>query len=284
MQFTVLTPTFNRTHTLPRLYESLLLQNFKDLEWLIVDDGSSDGTKDLVAAWQAEKKIDIKYIFQENAGKHIAINTGLQHASGEWFFTVDSDDYLRENALETAVAVLEDLPQDFAGFTGIRFSDKLQFHREDFGKKQWTEGNYEWPYPGEMTFIWKTSVSKKYLFPVFPGEKFCQESLVIRRILAENKVLYTDHVLLGGDYLEDGLSQNLWPRMKASPRYSMLNYAERISQKTFKNKAEELSFAKNYWDIALSARHIPWSEKLTGISLPLTLRVFANKLLNKLRK
>ena len=80
MIFTVFTPTFNRAYTLPRVYESLKSQTFKNFEWLIVDDGSSDGTADLVKMWQNEGALTIRYFYQINRGKHIAINRGVSES------------------------------------------------------------------------------------------------------------------------------------------------------------------------------------------------------------
>ncbi len=104
---TVFTPAFNRAHLLIRLYESLCNQTCQDFNWLIVDDGSTDETKALVSKWIEENKIPIAYIYQENQGKHVAINTALNKASTLYFFTVDSDDYLKDNAIELILKKLE---------------------------------------------------------------------------------------------------------------------------------------------------------------------------------
>src|SRR5438874_2378327 len=90
--FTVLTPTYNRANTLPRVYDSLRAQSFRDFEWLVLDDGSSDGTKSLIEDWQATSDFPIRYIYQENQGKPAAFNRGVQEASGELLLTLDSDD------------------------------------------------------------------------------------------------------------------------------------------------------------------------------------------------
>lgn len=89
---TIFTPTYNRAHTLPELYLSLLEQTDKDFEWLIIDDGSSDQTQKLVEGWKREDKISIRYIYQENGGKHIAYNHALEVADSELFWPLDSDD------------------------------------------------------------------------------------------------------------------------------------------------------------------------------------------------
>ena len=98
--FTVFTPTFNRSLTLRRVYESLRLQTFRDFEWLIVDDGSTDCTKELVEKWRTESSFPIRYIYQENRGKPAAFNQGVQKAQGELFLTLDSDDACVPQALE----------------------------------------------------------------------------------------------------------------------------------------------------------------------------------------
>ncbi len=97
--FTVFTPTFNRAYILPKLFKSLQKQGSLDFEWLIVDDGSSDDTQNLIASFQQEALFPVRYIHQKNQGKHVAINTGVANAKGAFFMTVDSDDQVMENAL-----------------------------------------------------------------------------------------------------------------------------------------------------------------------------------------
>jgi len=99
-RFTVFTPTYNRAHTLPRVYESLKRQTCHDFEWLIVDDGSTDNTRDLVESWQREKPFPIRYFWQENAHKKTAFNRGVKEAKGELFLPLDSDDEVLPSALE----------------------------------------------------------------------------------------------------------------------------------------------------------------------------------------
>ena len=103
------------------MYESLKKQTFKDFEWLIVDDGSIDGTRDLVEGWVTEGHLDIRYYYQENGGKHRAINKGAQLAKGEWFFIVDSDDTLPEDSLKITSKWIDTVRDDetFAGVCGV---------------------------------------------------------------------------------------------------------------------------------------------------------------------
>jgi glycosyltransferase involved in cell wall biosynthesis len=98
--FTVFTATHDRAHTLGRVRDSLAQQTFRDFEWLIVDDGSTDGTREQVTAWSAEASFPIRYVSQEHSGKHVAFNRGVREARGELFLSIDSDDALVPNALE----------------------------------------------------------------------------------------------------------------------------------------------------------------------------------------
>ncbi len=121
-RFTLFTPTYNRAHTLPRLYASLERQTFRDFEWLIVDDGSTDNTRDVVAAWQecTSRKLPIRYFWQENAHKKAAFDRGVNEANGELFYTFDSDDEVLPDALQLLNKRWHDIPEaERDGFTGV---------------------------------------------------------------------------------------------------------------------------------------------------------------------
>jgi len=108
--FTVFTPTYNRAHTLPRLYASLLAQTARNFEWLVIDDGSSDGTRELVEGWTAEGRLPIRYRWQENAHKKVAFNRAVREARGALLLPVDSDDAPFPNALATLEQLWQDIP------------------------------------------------------------------------------------------------------------------------------------------------------------------------------
>ena len=99
MKVTVLTPTFNRAHTLDKLYRSLICQTCADFEWMIVDDGSTDNTKDLIESYIRENNFKISYYYKQNGGKHRALNYGIKNVDSELTFVVDSDDWLTPNAI-----------------------------------------------------------------------------------------------------------------------------------------------------------------------------------------
>lgn len=277
--FTIFTPSYNRAYTLPRLYESLKNQTNKNFIWLIVDDGSIDETKSLVQKFINENIIEIQYIFQTNKGKHIAINNGLKHTKTDFFCVIDSDDYLVENALQE-MQLLSGKTRDknqIAGFTFIRFSEKTNFDKNQYGKKEWLSSGrikYEWEYPGEMTFCLKTNIHQQFYFPEFAGEKFCPESLVIRRIERRYDILATDKVLALGDYLEDGLTKNYYQLLLKNPKAALLNIQERFQDQL--SKEEKLSLAKTYWDIA-SKTNQSFMKRFLCINPFLILKVLLNK-------
>lgn len=109
--FTVFTPTYNRAHTLTRLYKSIQRQTMRDFEWIIVDDGSTDGTQQLVETWiHAGTDFPIRYYWQPNQHKKVAFNRGVREAKGRWFVPIDSDDELLPDALEKFQIMWESIP------------------------------------------------------------------------------------------------------------------------------------------------------------------------------
>src|SRR5215469_10868819 len=110
VDITVMTPTFNRAHTLRRAHASLQAQSLSDFEWLVVDDGSTDGTDELIDELRADSSFPIRYIRQEHAGKHVARNRAVALACGSFFVGLDSDDWFLPAALETLKKVWESIP------------------------------------------------------------------------------------------------------------------------------------------------------------------------------
>src|SRR3546814_17134209 len=122
-QFTVLTPSYNRAHTLRRVYASLCAQTFCNFEWLVVDDGSTDDTRTLVEAWQQRASFPIRYVWQPKKHKKSALNHGIREAKGELIVALDSDARLQANALEAMARVwrgYESVPwASYAAITGL---------------------------------------------------------------------------------------------------------------------------------------------------------------------
>ena len=109
---TILTPSYNRAHTLPRVFESLQNQTFKDFEWLVIDDGSTDNTKDLVEEFQKTADFKIRYYYQENQHKFLTFFRGIDLAEGKYFSPLDSDDALPSDSMEILVNTWENISED----------------------------------------------------------------------------------------------------------------------------------------------------------------------------
>lgn len=111
LRFSILTPTYNRAHTLPRLYMSLEKQSFADMEWIIVDDGSIDDTASIVSELAAKSSFPIRYFYQENRHKKSAVNKCVAAANGLMSTIVDSDDELADEALHNFWETWQSLPE-----------------------------------------------------------------------------------------------------------------------------------------------------------------------------
>ena len=201
--FTVFTPTYNRARTLPRVYESLLVQTFRDFEWLIVDDGSSDDTRQLVEGWKAESKIPIRYVYQENQGKPAAFNRGVQEAQGELFLTVDSDDAFVPHALERFQYHWSTIPagqkDQFSAVTALcqYENGKLAGNKfpRDVMDSDTIEVTIRYKITGDKWGFQRTDVLKQFPFTTERG-KFVPESLTWFALSKKYKTRYVNEILL----------------------------------------------------------------------------------------
>ena len=121
IKLTIFTPTYNRSHTLSRTYESLLAQDCKDFIWLIVDDGSTDDTKSLVEKWMSvDNGFEIQYIYKKNGGMHTAHNTAYENIKTELNVCIDSDDCMAENAVDLILKKWDKVcDKGYAGLIGL---------------------------------------------------------------------------------------------------------------------------------------------------------------------
>lgn len=216
-RITVFTPTYNRAHTLERLYRSLREQTFTDFEWLIIDDGSSDNTTEMVNQWIKEDNLfPIRYYSQENRGKHIAINSGLRKARGELFFTADSDDFLTNDALKKVDDWVKSLPENknFCGVVGNMGSSPTETPNTVY-KGKWRDANLLERYPevsdlpidGERVFVFFTEIHNKYPYPEFQNEKFMTEAVTWNRMASDGyRVRVFNDIIYIYKYLPNGLT------------------------------------------------------------------------------
>ncbi len=219
---TVFTPTFNRRHTLPRTYESLLRQNCKDFIWLIVDDGSSDGTGDMVAEWINDGKMDIKYIYQDNQGMHGAHNTAYRNIETELNVCIDSDDYMPEDAVEKIICCWKERgSEDYAGILGLDVDTNGQLIGTGFPKGMETttlSGFYDNGGRGDKKLVYRTDVIKRYPeYPIFEGEKYFGLAYKYHLIDQDYKLLVLNEPLVIVEYQPDGSSYGMFRQYWNNP-------------------------------------------------------------------
>ena len=231
---TVFTPSYNREKELKQLYKSLLKQDFKNFEWLIIDDGSKDNTKEIVKKWKAEKKIKINYVYKTNGGKQSAYNLGLDKCKGDIFLCIDSDDVLKSNILNQIENDFKNIVNDnsIAGIAYLQsyISNKKKIIGSKFPTDDMICSYYEMynkhKVTGDKLIVLKTSVAKKYYFPMIEGEKFVPEALIFNRISNDYKLLFINKVAAHKEYLEGGYSNNYFNLVKRNPKGNALYFKE----------------------------------------------------------
>ena len=229
MTLTIFTPAYNRVDTLPRLYDSLTHQTCYHFEWLIIDDGSTDSTPELVKKVLQETRFSVRYLRKENGGKHTAHNLALQEARGEWFLCVDSDDLLAP----TAVADLLDAVQpDINGIVSYKTDFSGNYLCSEFPHDLKTEKFYRLSMfhgcSGEYTLAFPIAFAKEFPFPVFQGERFISESVIYDRMDQHGSMLLLPKVTTLCEYQADGLSGNINALMKKNPCGFCLYFLQRI--------------------------------------------------------
>lgn len=221
---TVFTPAYNRAHTITRTYESLLNQNCKDFIWLIVDDGSTDNTAELVKQWQKKDNgFEIQYIYKENGGMHTAHNTAYENIHTELNVCIDSDDCMGENAVKIILEKWEEVKdKGYAGIIGLDADMNGNIIGSGFpdGLEETTViGYYSAGGSGDKKLVYRTDIINKYPpYPVFEGEKYVALSYKYRLIDQSYKMAVLDKVLSNVDYQADGSSNTMWKQYLRNPK------------------------------------------------------------------
>nr|WP_314159307.1 glycosyltransferase family 2 protein [uncultured Prevotella sp.] len=292
---TVFTPTYNRGNLLNRLYQSLCRQNYKEFEWIIVDDGSLDDTSSIVNIIQDKHPcgdFSILYYKKENGGKHTAVNTGVQKAHGDLFFIADSDDVLPPNALQTVAEVWEQTKYDnsiggICGFDGgindgsiigtgfpkevhllnIELSNHINIGYIDATTR---DVRFKLKVDGDMKEVFRTSVLREFPFPEIKGERFCPEVLVWNRIASKYKLRHINKIIYLVEYQQDGITSAITRSRMNSPIASTMTYAEMLDYNI--SLKWKIRSAINYWRFkycilnkALKAPDVKWYWRLFQI-------------------
>lgn len=267
----VITPTYNRKEELTRLYKSLIENNIIGLEWVIVDDGSTDDTEYIVNSWISESQFKIKYIKQENAGKMAALNNGINYITNPYMFEIDSDDYIVPNFFEK---VLEDIKllelkdkekhkEKYYGIAYLKevgetlnYFDKNVFKNSvlDINKKnniktiKMFDLYNKYLYEGELLILFKTKLRKEFHYDLEDSEKFITEAYLYNKLDRKYDGIYlSNEIGLICEYREDGYTKNIDKLFFQNPKGYLKYYKSNLNMDlTEINFKKKLSFVKNY--------------------------------------
>lgn len=262
---TVFTPTYNRKHTLPRTYESLCRQTSEDFDWLIVDDGSTDGTREWVESlgekvvekgqqfdWMGREldgeddnhfviktsKMSIEYVYKPNGGLYTGYNVAYATIQTELCVCIDSDDYMPDDAVEKIVRLWMDRPmgKDYAGIEGLDFNVVDGKPIGGFFPKQTTEAYHvEIGHVGDTKQVMRTALMKDVAPQIgFQGEKDFNPFYMLSQVMDKYPALILNDNLCWVEYQigADSMSQGIWKQYVRSPR----SYAKyRINQMTLRH-------------------------------------------------
>ena len=267
----IVTPTYNRSAYLPRCFESLLAQTDPRFEWIVVDDGSTDGTRETVRAFREQRPdMPIRYIYKENGGKHTALNAAIPCISGDYVLVLDSDDRLVPTAVEEILRGWERYEDAHVGIViflkgysadkpfarGLRENvplDMFRVHTETFQSRDFCD-------------VFRAEAFKRFPFPEFPGEAFLSESVLWNQMAPGYRIVYINRVLYLAQYLEDGLTKAgraMRIRMPRGGMYAAEQYMDRRCPVKLRIKNGLLYNCYGYF------ARIPAAEALRGSRAPL---------------
>ena len=221
-QITVFTPSYNRAHTLGKCYESLNRQTCKDFVWLIIDDGSTDGTRELIESWMAKDNgYEIRYVYKENGGLHTGYNKAIEVMDTELSVCIDSDDWMPADAIERILRIWNERKDpELAGLVGLDYTESgerigkllpeedsvnaaLLLRVPGMGDKKYVMRNDLWRSVGQM--------------PVFPGEKNFNPHYFVIKLSSRYRFQPVNQCFCIVDYQTDGMSANIWNQYRNSP-------------------------------------------------------------------
>jgi glycosyltransferase involved in cell wall biosynthesis len=275
---TVFTPTFNRAYCLDQLYQSLVRQTSGDFLWLVIDDGSTDNTRELVQQWQNAQQITIRYIYKENQGMHSAHNVAYDEIDTELNMCIDSDDFVPDDAVAKIIAFWQNNKKpDWAGLLGLDAFKDGKIVGTPFPsfltECKYSELKSKYNVVGDKKFVYATEIIKKYPpYPIFDGEKFVPLGYKYMLIDQDYNLGVMHDVLCIVEYMPDGSSKNIFKSYRRNPkgfaheRTVRMVYAPTFKERFF-NAAHYVSsalFTKNYRFLGQST-----NKPITLLAIPL---------------
>ena len=292
MLISVITPTYNRAYILNKCYESLVNQTCKSFEWVVVDDGSADNTEELVKSFIDEEKIKIKYIKQQNGGKHIAHNTAVLNSEGELVVCLDSDDVLTEDAVEVAIDFWQKNAQPHN--TGILAKRGDMVERkpicselpEGVSESTMFDLTNKYGFEGDTILFFRRELLEKNLFKSFEGERFIPETNMYIEIDKYGTMLLLDKVLYLCEYLPDGLTAKYHSLLVKNPNGTADTYYKQMCMAgDFKTKLKYAVLTNIYKSLSANKKELQFKEnRLLLVASSIQSILIKNKFLSKFDK
>lgn len=221
MKISILTPTYNREKLLERLYKSILknLNYGLEVEWLIMDDGSTDGTAKLIEKFINENKFDIQYYSQENKGKMEAINNLVPYATGEMIIECDSDDYFKQNAFLTIKNTCNELDENTYAMCYLKYDQNECNIGNLFKEKETTMFDlyFKQGENGEKALVYNANIRKQYNYELEKDEKFVTEARMYHKMDLKYKIKCINEPIMICEYQDGGYSKNIIEVFKKYP-------------------------------------------------------------------
>lgn len=283
---TVFTPAYNRAHTIWRTYQSLCRQTCQNFEWLIVDDGSTDGTCDLVLSWinnfleksddrkrfsgHCERGFLIRYIWKENGGLHTGYNTAYANIDSELCVCIDSDDWMPDDAVEKIVSCWSEKGGDqYAGIMGLDFDTKGQplggYFPEGLDEAYFLDMYIQGIHRADTKEVMRTELMKQVAPQVgFEGEKNFNPVYMLLQVCDDYPLIILNECLCVVEYQqEDSMSRSIYRQYMNSPRsFAKLRLLEmRLKRNTLKHK---LRSAVHYVSSCIIAKDRNWLRQASN--------------------